>query len=163
MTTIACDRDEMASDSQATCGTQTFDVTKIHRVGEWVIGYAGSLSHAVQLLEFLRACQKVNEPPLSALRAYASLKEEDRVIDTPEVELILLAKSGIYMYEGHGHPFRIMRRGYISIGTGFQGAEALMSVGWTPTEAVKQMRLLDVYTGGKVNTLKLLRTPRKRK
>ena len=163
MTTICCTRTEMAADSRASDDTSFFEFTKVHRAGDWIFGTAGSLVHCAHIAEYLRAASKRNVNPLTALRELAELKEEDQILSADETELLLLAKSGIYGYEGMGVPFRYEGRKYAAIGTGRQGAEALLRVGYTPGEAIAVMKKIDMNTGGRVKTLKLAKPKRKKR
>lgn len=137
MTTIATDGKTIACDSYLTDHHTIGHVDKLFEVpGGW-LGVAGAYSSAVRFVEWLRAEDKEADEP-----------------DLTDVSAILLAPTGVYMYEGCNTPYKLVGP-FNAVGSGSQAALAAMHLGASPTEAVNVAAKVDPYTGGRITTVGL--------
>jgi len=137
MTTIATDGKTMAADSQqSTYGVDNISCIKLHRIGDYVYSHAGNLSEALIYLDWVKAgCPDDNRPVLSDECSFVKVGKGKvfRIINT------------LRPYEC-GFPF--------AMGSGAEYAMGAMAMGATPIQAVKIAMKYDIYTGGKVRTMK---------
>ena len=145
MTTIAANTEYMASDSQATGGGVKTSVDKFWRIRGWLIAASGTYSDIVEVLDEIR--DNKEKSPLEVFRTTKFGKVD--------CNFILLSPAGkLYMSEDAGTPWKV-KEGFAAIGSGQQGAMVALYMGATPTEAVRVVRKVDPYTGGRVITRKL--------
>lgn len=145
MTTIAANREGMASDSQSTGGGVKTSVEKFWRIRGWLIGAAGTYSEIIDTIEELR-----HHKDLSPAEVFRKVNVKARQSD-----FLLLSPSGnLYLSEEGKSPWKV-QEGFAAIGSGQQGAMVALHMGATPTEAVKAVRKVDPYTGGRVITRKI--------
>lgn len=160
MTTVVCNKSEMSSDSRCSDGSHHFPVTKIFRIGDWIIGGCGTAGDMTHLAEHLQSLSEANINPLHALRALAEQEEDKRTVDTYETGMLLLSASGIYVYDGAGVAYKA-HVPMFSVGSGskyvFGAYEAtkVMGVELAPSDFVKIAIKTDINSGGPVKTLKL--------
>ena len=146
MTTIIANREGMASDSQMTDGATTSAVPKFWRVRDWLIGGAGSYPDIIKMVAEMKFHKTMT--PAQVLEKVAFKKPGD-------VDLLLLSPSGkLFMSEDGSYPLPISD-GFAALGTGAQGALVALHLGCTLTEAIRVVRKVDPYTGGRIITRKL--------
>lgn len=147
MTTIVCNKTEMACDLQITsggcpikCKTKIYyvDPHEMHYSKEpFIIGFAGNSSQIIDVADFYY------RPEL-----YAKLP---RVTD---VFGIVLTESGIiFQFANPGNWVRIDSP-YAAAGSGAQAALGAMHTGATPKQAIQAAMKVDIYTGMGTKVLK---------
>lgn len=117
MTAIACNRKMMAADSLAVADGTKSKATKIFRVGDEIIGFAGELQCGLAFVEWYRNRSKPKP-------------------DIDDFSALVLSKEGITMYESRLVPLPVMEK-FAAIGTGCDAAIAAMHMGADPRRAVK--------------------------
>lgn len=132
MTTIACDRVTMASDSMCADNQSFCSVAKIFRIRGALVGVAGTFAPCAAFINWLRSKDEDQEPP-----------------DMEGVYALLLNHEGIWMYDAHPTPFEV-KDGFAAIGSGCQAALAAMHCGASPQMAVKVAAKVDANTGGAI-------------
>ena len=135
MTTIACNKDVMAADSQATASNRSSKVVKIFRVNGDIIGCSGTVEDWLIFVEWYK--NKTSPPEL----------------DSDFGALVLTRDGTIYEYGNKLMKMEIFEDFY-AIGSGSDIAIGAMSVGADPKQAVKIAAKFDVYTGEPVKTFK---------
>jgi ATP-dependent protease HslVU (ClpYQ) peptidase subunit len=147
LTTVACNRETMVSDSKVTVEHKgmTYPATKIVRAGTRIVGASGHGGDCTRFLEWAKkdfkgAVPKWNEPPAS----------EDAVLG------LVLDADGIYIYSpGDPEPERINAE-FFAIGSGGKAARAAMMLGKSPEEAVELCFVVDdFYSGPPLQVLRL--------
>lgn len=137
MTTIVCNREEMAADSLLS-GASRAMTTKIHRTKHGIIGAAGHWAECNAFIQWFAKGDENAKPP-----------------NMDEVSVLLLTNSGkILCYDGYHIPYELKDK-YAAIGSGEYAAMAAMYCGKTPKEAVKIASLVDSLTGGPIKSLKI--------
>ena len=145
MTTIAANREGMASDSQATGGGVKTSVQKFWRIRGWLVGAAGQYSEIIETIDELKHHKELS--PAEVFRRVS--------VKAKSSDFLLLSPSGqLWMSEEGKSPWRV-QEGFAAIGSGQQGAMVALHLGSTPQEAIKAVRKVDPYTGGRVITRKL--------
>lgn len=145
MTTIAANREGMASDSQATGGGVKTSVQKFWTVRGWLVGAAGLYSEIIEVIEELK-----HHKDLSPAEVFRKVNIKGKNSD-----FLMLSPSGqLWMSEGGTTPWKV-QEGFAAIGSGQQGAMVALHMGATPQDAIKAVRKVDPYTGGRVITRKL--------
>ncbi len=139
MTTIAANRSEMAGDSKVTDDDTSFRGRKVHRVGEAVVGAAGTGPAISKFIKWLRA---------GDLDARPKFDKDD------ELAALVLTPAGLFAYGTELEPEEIDDPFY-AVGTGKQAALAAMRLGCTPGRAVEVACEIDNHTGGPVDVLRL--------
>lgn len=135
MTTIACNKDVMAADSQATASNRSSKVIKIFRVNGDIIGYSGTAEDGLIFAEWYK--NKTSPPEL----------------DSDFGALVLTGDGTIYEYGSKLMKMEVLEDFY-AIGSGSDIAMGAMSAGADPKQAVKIAARFDVYTGEPVKTFK---------
>lgn len=138
MTTIAWDGETLAADSQVSAGGIICGpVKKIVKIkGSW-LAHAGDLSEFEAFKEWFRNGQIPGEKPK---------------INEDGFTCVLLNSKGIWEYEYKLFPFKV--RSQEAWGSGAHLAIAVMDHGGTATEAVKYATTRDVWSGGRVQSVK---------
>lgn len=140
MTTIACNRREIAADSCMTfddigVGTGQSPVTKLHRIGKSVFGERGDDTTGISIaLDWLRR----------------GARYRDRPAMPPEASFYLLELSpqGIFLWT-HALDRDRLNETTFAIGSGAKVALYCMRyLGMTPLKAVQEAAKVDVYTKG---------------
>lgn len=135
MTTVVCNRTEMASDSQLT-GAHKASAKKVWKHKGACVGIAGEYVACVQFVKWLMG------------------KSEDAP-EMEDVDAMVLTRDGrILHYNGSIEPFEIDDE-FGAIGSGSQAAIAAMYMGASPDKAIEVASLVDPGTGGKVQTHKI--------
>jgi hypothetical protein len=146
VTTIIANREGMASDSQMTDGATMSAVPKFWRVRGWLIGGAGSYPSIIRMVNEIKA--HTDRTPAEVLDAVNFGKGLD-------VDLLLLSPTGkLFMSEDGSCPLPISD-GFAALGTGAQGALVALHLGCSLTEAIRVVKKVDPYTGGRIITRKL--------
>lgn len=155
MTTIACNHDEVAADSQETCGfSHVSACVKVQRIetGRWcgcIIAMAGASHLGTVVTDHIINPRKHRHP---------------MPIDSESeggVEGVILCPNGdIYTVNESCRPKKEIRD-YAVAGCGADGAAALIvAAGFTPTAAVQAMCKLDAFTRAPVVTFAITKNPR---
>ena len=147
MTTIACNKEEMAGDLQLTIsGTQISKCrTKIFKIDPnpdyfpepFLVGFAGDAGEIVDLLDFFEHPEVHQKPP--------------RIRNTQG--LVLTASNKIFQFTNPTNWIEINDK-YAAIGTGSSYALGALSAGASPKDAVTAATKLDPFSGMGVKTLK---------
>jgi hypothetical protein len=145
VTVIAWDGKTLAADKRGSQGGFTFTVTKIFRVGDRLVGFAGNAS---RIGEF-RAWLEAGADP----KAYPVNKHEG---DGSECcwMLVIRADGVIEKYESSGYPIIVEERHFAS-GNGRDYATAAMHLGCDAKTAVDIACRFDDSCGNGVDTLTL--------
>lgn len=135
ITTIACNRKEMAADSLGTVENSGFTYTteKIFRIGKTLIGIAGFPSGAKRFLKWFEEGRDTDNVP-----------EFDENVEY--FVALVLEDEGIYRYESCCFPLRVLDD-FAASGQGALGALTAMRLGKSPEEAVELMCELNGPTG----------------
>lgn len=135
MTTIACNRKEMACDSYLTDGSMVLHVRKVFKRKGHVVGIAGDYAAC---MEFVGWWLKGNY-------------EDEFTGEMSEVDVLILTKDGKLLHYGAcSRPFEL-EDDFAAIGSGAAAAMGALHVGATPAQAVKAASKVDVNTGGKIS------------
>lgn len=150
MTTIACNKEEIAGDLQYTdMGSGTvfrgspkvfmFEANKnTYPVCPFYIGFAGTAQDIVLTAEFFSRPDQFDKPPrIKGLTG-----------------LVLTAKGDIFTFDSYDK-WLIVKEPYGSLGSGGGIAMGAMLAGATPTEAIKIASKKDIYTGMGVKTYRI--------
>lgn len=130
MTTIVCNREEMAGDTLIVSDTKA-TATKVFKHKGSCIGVAGSYIECLEFVRWWKGGAK-GEPP-----------------EVSEVDALVLTKDGrILMFNQH-HAFFELEDPYAAIGSGGAAALGAMHAGATPSQAIKIAGEIDPCTGGK--------------
>ena len=145
MTTVAWRGGYMAADSLLVRGGGIKGTaTKIHRVGDYVIGTAGTLMDCVA---FVRWWQDRDRPlDFRAFRNDGS--------DAPDLHALVAGPDGVEVWTEHLQPVPVETEFY-AIGSGAMAAMAAMYMGASAAEAVRIASLVDQYTGGEIQVLEV--------
>ena len=139
MTTIAASRTAMAGDRRVTDGDTTFSGRKIHRVGEAIVGAAGSGGAIAKFLKYLRA---------------GDLDDVPKFGKDDELSALVLTPAGLFAYDTECQPEEILDPFY-AVGSGKQAALAAMHMGATPQKAVAIACIVDNSSGEPIDVLEL--------
>ena len=140
MTTIACSRTEMASDSRTSFENGEFLTCddKIERIGECLVGCCGNTDSIFKFLAWFRNQEK----------------ERPEFSDGDSFIAVVLNKRGIFYYNDSTYSSRV-RDPFFTTGTGGMAAKAAMLCGKTPAEAVAIAIKCDKNSGGPVRNFAL--------
>jgi hypothetical protein len=140
MTTIACNRQEMACDSRTSFESGEFFTCddKIERVGQALIGCAGDVGAIFKFLAWYRN-QDRDRPEFT----------EDEKFDA-----VALTKDGIYYFAGCAFGCKVIQP-FFSIGSGAMAAKAAMLCDKSPAEAVAIAVKCDKNTAAPVRVVAL--------
>jgi ATP-dependent protease HslVU (ClpYQ) peptidase subunit len=120
VTTICCNREEMAADSMVCAGDSIVDTgRKIRRIGDALVGCAGRVSDMIEFCEWLESGKGRDE----------SLELAD------DFAALMLRREGIYVFDGACIPMPIENE-VAAIGGGRGAALGAMCAGATPEQAV---------------------------
>lgn len=144
MTIIAWDGKTLAADKQCTTVGYATAVTKIFRIEQGLVGIAGSPTHGMALLAWLKAgCDPDTWP--------ASRDPES------SADILFITNEGkIFEYSGKGGPYpEPCEDAFIATGSGRDYALAAMHLGHDARRAVEVACALDVFCGKGIDTLEL--------
>ena len=134
MTTIACNRSEMACDSYLTDGNMILHVKKMFKRKGNLVGIAGDYAAAMEFIEWW-----LKDPT------------DEYTGEMDEVDVLVLTSHGKLLHFGATtKPFEIEDK-FAAIGSGCAAAMGALHVGATPAQAVKAASKVDVNTGGKIS------------
>lgn len=139
MTTIAASRNQMAADQRVTDGVRRFRGRKIRRIGDVVVGCAGSGPAIAKFLRWLES-GKQDDPP--------KMGKDD------ELEAIVLTPAGLFIYDTSLEAEECLDPFY-AVGTGAEAALGAMHMGADPRRAVEVAALVDNSTGGPIDVIDL--------
>lgn len=143
MTVIAWDGETLAADKRCCVGGLVRTVTKIHRVGDVLVGGSGDLAFVAQMVEWVRGGRKPEAYPA-----------DQRHKDDWQPCIVIEADGTPAIYERTPHPIRYEDR-FCAIGSGRDYAMAAMHLGKTAREAVEVACALDAGCGNGVDELDL--------
>jgi ATP-dependent protease HslVU (ClpYQ) peptidase subunit len=135
MTTIACNREMMAGDSLGTADSESFTIRKIFRKGSTLIGAAGECSDIPKFVAWFGSKESIPD-----------LRED--------FTAIILTAEGIFTCTKDCQMIHVLDP-YYAIGSGRQGAMVAMDKGEDPRQAVASACKRDLYSGGRIDVLKL--------
>tara|TARA_Y100000310_G_scaffold294897_1_gene325752 strand:- start:149 stop:619 length:471 start_codon:yes stop_codon:yes gene_type:complete len=155
MTTIVCDRNEIAADSQETYdNTKTFSSKKLFRVeredGELeIVATAGDSFAGMKFLQWYEGSE-FQDPCTPELQINDTL-----LFDwDDDFHILVWNKQGLYEVNRYFKLIEV-REKFHAVGSGAAVALGAMHMKATPTEAVQIAKKVDLYTGGKVITMEL--------
>lgn len=135
MTTIACNKDMMAADSQYTSGSLAHTGCKIFKINGDIAAFAGDQQSGLSFIDWLKGGDKP-ELPLE------------------DFEALVLTKAGKIIYYGDKLKSVPILEKYTSIGSGCHIAIGSLMEGASPETAVKNACKRDVYSGGPIKVIK---------
>lgn len=145
MTVIAYRNGIIAADKLTQVHGMKGRVTKIFRVGDALVGMAGSLTSALECVAWLRDGAVAKDIPAKQL--------------TDDFENLMLVRDGrIWLYERGHVPFE-MESDFYAIGSGAPYAMTAMHLGQTAIQAVLTACALNTGCGNGIDTLTLKETP----
>ncbi len=149
MTTVVCNKEEMACDLQFTnlnTGMKFKGKTKIYKFNanpltyndcDFMVGFAGSASDVIAVAEFFSMPEAFDKPPkVSGMGG-----------------LVLTQKGDIFTFD-HYSKWLMVNQEYMSIGSGSLVALGAVAAGSSPKEAIKIASKLDAYTGMGIKVLR---------
>lgn len=142
MTCVAWDGKTLAADKRVTYVGLARTVTKIFRVGEALVGFAGDGGQCMEVLEWIQGGCVPDKFP-------ASQRDKDQWSN-----VVVVRAGGVWSYERSPFPIRI-EDGHYAAGSGRDYALAAMHLGKTAAEAVEIACIFDVSCGNGVDTLEL--------
>lgn len=141
MTTIAADRRSMAADRKLSYCETSHQVVKIRRIGQAIVGCAGSSGAACKFMRWLEEGK-----PTDAIPKFAKDDELSALVLTPE---------GLFLFDLSCEPDEIVD-GRCAIGSGSHAALAAMrGFDASPERAVEVACLVDNASDGPVDVLHL--------
>lgn len=139
MTTIACDVKCMVADKALHLGeVMRITTEKLIRLKGEIIGTAGDWGEGETFLEWYNKKNNKTKP-----------KFQDGF------EALVLSKEGIFWYDAHLWPLKIIETPFFAIGSGAVAAMCLMSAGKSPKEAIQQVSKYDIFTSFETDTMEL--------
>lgn len=143
MTCIAWDGMTLAADKRSCGGSLINTVTKIHRVGDVLVGGSGEVAFIGQMIAWVR----MGRDP-AAFPASQSNKEDWQ-------PLLVIEKDGTTsIYERTPFPIRYEQR-HVAIGSGRDYARAAMHIGLDARQAVQVAIDIDCSCGNGIDVLEL--------
>ena len=139
MTTIAANRRMMAGDQRVTDGDRSFRTRKIRRIGDAIVGAAGTGPAIGKFFQWLADGQQ-DDPP--------------KMVKDDELDALVLTPAGLFCY-GTDCTAEEVLDDFYAVGTGAQAALAAMHLGCDPARAVAIACAVDNATGGPVDSLTL--------
>jgi ATP-dependent protease HslVU (ClpYQ) peptidase subunit len=142
MTVIAWDGKTLAADKQCTSSGYATAVTKIFRVNDGLVGFAGSPTHGMALLDWIKAGRNLDTWPAS--------RDPGSTADI----LFINNEGKIFEYSGTGGPYpEPCEESFIAMGSGRDYALAALYLGHGARRAVEVACALDVFCGKGIDTL----------
>lgn len=143
MTVIAFDGSTLAADKQTCYGPLIRTTTKIHRVGDLLVGCAGDTATSVEFVEWVRRGRRADDFPKKQLDDKTSVSA-----------VVIEADGSISSYDTAPYPIRI-EDDQFAIGSGRDFALAAMHLGLSAHDAVEVAAVFDNTCGNGVDTLQL--------
>lgn len=148
MTIIAATLAGMAGDRIISWSSNVdFNTTKIHRVGDRIIGLAGDFESALLFLEWRR--KSLERPKVPIARPSIDEKEADHDFDALE-----LGPDGLWLWGKRLVPIQVLENCY-AIGNGSEIAIHHMRTGKPPVKAVEAALRFNKRAVGTVDYLEL--------
>lgn len=144
MTTIAWRDRFMAADSLTDTGGMRGTATKIHKVGDSIIGCAGTMMDCVSFVRWF--ADRRNPLDFRTFHTDGS--------DAPDVTAIVIGPSGVEKWTEHLQPVPVEDK-FLAIGSGAKAAMAAMHMGASAEEAVRIASLVDICTNGKIQVVEV--------
>lgn len=139
MTTIAANRRMMAGDQKVTDGDKRFHAHKLRRIGEAIVGAAGTGPAIKKFFAWLEEGQQDDPPKMS---------KDD------ELDALVLTPAGLFCYGADCAAEELLDEFY-AVGSGAQAALAAMHLGCSPDKAVEIACLVDNSTDGPIDVMEL--------
>ena len=138
MTTIFADAKKgvMESDSMASYGDSWFPITKVYRVGDELVGWAGQYSEGPRWIDWYATGQRGKMPSIG------------------NISVLILGPDGLRIFEPGGLSTPI-ERGWLAVGSGASAAMGAFRAGADPKKAVEIACEIDSGSGGAVVVHKL--------
>lgn len=143
MTILAWDGKTLAADKRGLNNGLGRTVTKIYRVGEDIVGFAGDMVVGLEMLEWARGGYLPEEMP------EVQLDEETTCF------FLVINKDGVRVYERGVQPIRFEDK-FFACGTGRDYALAAMHLGCDAAKAVEVACVFEASCGNGIDTLELL-------
>lgn len=142
MTVIAWDGQTLAADKRACNGGLARTVTKIYRVSDVLVGVAGDIAQAMEMIAWVRRGRKPDDFPASQRS------------DEWGTLVVIEADATVSVYEQSPYPFKIEDKIFAS-GSGRDFALAAMHHGKNAWEAVNTACCFDSGCGNGIDELRL--------
>jgi len=145
MTTIVANREMMASDSMVSLEHKGiwYPAIKLVRGPGLIAGASGDGADSFRFLKWAAIGMKGPIPK------WTDTTSDDQIL------ALVLKEDGIYCFSaGDSEPERI-EADYFAVGSGSKAANIAMKYGADPVQAVRDAMLVDLFTGGEVQVLKL--------
>lgn len=138
MTTIFADVKSglMVCDSKCTSGGIWYPITKVFRIGDELMGFAGDVKDWKSYQKWCESGKKGPRPKAESFTA------------------ISLSKRGVFEHCSNGLVLEV-ERGFLGIGSGGDMATAAFMAGAEPHRAVEIACAIDMGSGGEVITYRL--------
>lgn len=143
MTTIAANRKMMAADRKVTDENGLRTARKIVRVGDAIVGCAGTCSLTIAFLAYLE---------VMATCDHDEVAEKPRVGKDDSLSALILTPLGLFVCDESFEIEEILDDFY-AVGTGAKAALAAMHLGCSPIEAVEIACRVDPDTGGPIDVM----------
>lgn len=142
MTVIAANRKEIAGDSRVACGSIYYNSDKVFRIGDSLIGVCGDADYTTRFLEWFRKECPDGETGFT-------------LDDDHTFAALVLNSRGLFFYADIAPPDHLHNKFY-AIGAGADIAMAAMSMGKSPSDAVRlACRLSPMACGLPVKVLQI--------
>lgn len=145
MTTVAITREAIAADTRVVTGSSYYHAPKIFRVGQSLLGTAGSGFACLAFVEWFKS------PRRNPQVLHKIFGEYDR----DDILIAELNPAGIFLWDGWGYPEKI-NDPYYAIGSGAMAALEALRNGLDPDDAVRRAVAHDENTGSPVQIEYLL-------
>lgn len=151
MTTVTYRDGVMAADTQGTNShMHAADRRKVFSIHGWLLGGCGNSSHLDEFYDWFRAnCKdgKLREPP-KCLKVAANSHGGWTVM------AVNIKDGVVYQFADGLYPFK-MEGKFFACGSGMGIALGAMAMGASAEKAVEVAMRFDIYTGGKINKVKV--------
>jgi 20S proteasome alpha/beta subunit len=146
VTTIATDGKTVAADGLIT-GDVVYSRTakKIFLIGDEIVGTRGDCDLGEAYLNWVRKKYAQNAKPI-----FPEHVQGDEVV----FEALHVSKRGVFTVDGINFS-KTRMQSPLAIGSGALVAMGAMANGATPTEAVRVAAKLDLWTGGRITTMRV--------
>lgn len=143
MTVICWDGQTLAGDKRTNFGTGHATTTKVRRIGDLLIGCAGSTAKIMEFHAWVERGRKPEDLPVFQKDAKEC------------VEALVIEPDGtVLCYSDSAYPFKVENR-FWAIGSGREFAMGAMYCGCTASAAVGVASALDINCGNGIDTLTL--------
>lgn len=149
MTVIAYDKKTLVADKQATLGNMKFAVTKISKIGDWAVGFAGTASDGLKFVEWFKGINsKAKVKPDYPFDSESDADFQVLCINTKTKE--------VWYYDDTSQGTHIkVEQDYFAIGSGATFAITSMFLNKTAKEAVEITSVLCPDCGEGLDVIEL--------